>query len=91
MRQLSLQFGQSADRSTFLMGVIGGRIEDLIWIRRNQNATELDGYRLAEAWVCEHGKPADVETVVRAQSRTDAVEIADELEELAKRIRAGRE
>lgn len=108
LRQLSLQFGQSADRSTLyraekgehwpdgdfltaLMGIIGGRIEDLIWIRRNQNATELDGCRLAEAWVREHGKPADVETVVRAQSRTDAVEIADELEELAKRIRAGRE
>ena len=80
-----------SDFLTALLGIIGGRLDDLVWIRRNTNATEMDGYQLAEAWIREYGKTADVEVVVRAQSRADANEIADELEELAKKIRSGRE
>lgn len=43
------------DLLTALLGVIGGRLEDLIWIRRNQDATELDGYNLAQKWLTEFG------------------------------------
>lgn len=86
--------GQSwpdSDFLTALMGIIGGRLEDLIWIRGHPDAQELDGCDLAEKWVHEFGRPPDVVTVVQAQSRADADEIADELEELAKKIRSGRE
>ena len=67
--------GQSwpdSDFLTALLGIIGGRLEDLIWIRDHPNAQDLDGYNLAETWVREFGSPADAATVVQAQSRADA-------------------
>lgn len=79
------------DFLTALLGIIGGQLDDLIWIRRHQSASELEGCQLAETWLREHGAIIDVEAVVQAQSRPDAEEIAGELEELAKRIRAGYE
>jgi transcriptional regulator with XRE-family HTH domain len=86
--------GQSwpdSDFLTALLGIIGGRIEDLVWIRLHPNAQDLDGYDLAEKWVLKFGTPADAATVVQARSRADADEIADELEDLARKIRSGRE
>jgi hypothetical protein len=80
-----------SDVLTALLGIIGGQLNDLVWILGHPAASELDGCRLAEAWLRDHGAASDVETVIQAQSRPDAEEIADELEELAKRIRAGRE
>lgn len=80
-----------SDFLTALLSIIGGRLDDLIWIRKNPSAQEIDGYNLAEVWVREYGTAADVSTIVRAQSLADAIEIADELEELARKIRSGRE
>lgn len=80
-----------SDVLTALLGIIGGRLDDLVWILSNPAASEVEGCQLAETWIREHGAAADVETVMRAQSRPDAEEIAEELEELAKKIRAGYE
>jgi transcriptional regulator with XRE-family HTH domain len=78
-----------SDFLTALLGIIGGHLDDLIWIRGHRDASELDGCALAEGWVYKYGTAADAEAVIQAQSRPDAEEIAEELEELAKKIRAG--
>lgn len=79
------------DKLTALLGVIGGQLEDLVWIRKNADAKEVEGVARAEQWLRESSKPESVNVIVQARSRADATEIADELEELAKRIRSGRE
>lgn len=79
-----------SDFLTALLGIIGGRLDDLVWILRHNTASEVEGCKLAETWLREHGVMADVETIMQARLRPDAEEIADELEELAKKIRAGR-
>lgn len=80
-----------SDFLTALLGIIGGDLDDLVWLLQHRNASELEGCQLAETWLREHGTAADVEVVVQARSRPDAEEIAEELEELARRIRAGHE
>ena len=79
-----------SDFLTALLGIIGGRLEDLVWFLDHHDAPELEGCQMAEAWLREYGETIDVETVVQAQLSPDAEEIAEELEELAKKIRAGR-
>lgn len=80
-----------SDFLTALLGVIGGQVEDLVYFLGNPKAEELEGCERADAWLRDHGKPADITTIVQAQSRPDAEEIAEELEELARKIRAGLE
>jgi transcriptional regulator with XRE-family HTH domain len=80
-----------SDVLTALLGIIGGQVDDLVWLLSHRDAPELEGCQLAEAWLRKHGAASDIETVIRAQSRPDAEEIAEELEELARKIRAGLE
>lgn len=80
-----------SDFLTALLGIVGGHLDDLVWIRLHNDASETEGCQLAEAWIRKYGTTADAEAVIQAQSRPDAQEIAEELEELAKKIRAGRE
>ena len=80
-----------SDFLTALLGIIGGDLDDLIWLLQHGNASELEGCQLAETWLRDHGTATDVEVVMQARSRPDAEEIAEELEELARKIRAGRE
>lgn len=73
-----------------ILGVVGGTLEDLVWIRQNPYADDLDSINRAEEWIRKYGKAESAEEVIQANSQDDAAELADELEALAKRVRAGR-
>lgn len=74
-----------------LMDVLGGRIEDLGYLQRHPESTAATGAELADKWIAERGAKPDVDTLSEARTRVDAEELASDLEELAKRIRAGLE
>lgn len=79
------------DILTGLLGIVGGQLEDLVWFRENNTASVAEGISRAEAWLQTYSKHESVVTIMQARTREDADEIAEELEELAKRIRSGRE
>lgn len=74
-----------------LLGVIGGSIEDLVWIWQHPNATAVEGYERAQKWISEHANGQNVAALNGARSRSDAEEIANDLEELARKVRGGLE
>ena len=75
---------------TAFMGIVGGSMDDLVWIRSNPDASVKDGVERAETWLRNYGKAEDVEAIIEASSEIDADEIAADLEELAQRVRGGK-
>lgn len=89
-----IEQGEQDTRGSLLLAIVRalGASADVVTdlILSEGDSAEI-GRATAQRWLAERGDAADVATIIDARARPDATAIADQLDELARRIRLGLE